>query len=227
MTRDKIIEIVGNDNYLAACKLAVQEATRKDFGRGSGGDTTDVPHEIEALIWDSPISWIERIQLFFSVFDDMPHYGHLMYLSHHFEEFDLQSKTLWWQEVRKRLAGNDLAIKNEIKYSLWCDFFEKRERVQESWEQICVLEPDENIIRTVLSCSGPVPFEWKNKIYEKYLSDKDWHPIIFWSLYTSTFDYLGNVNATKAIEILNKLQLPSDLPKGELLRNLIQLSQPV
>lgn len=78
-----------------------------DYGRDLGryGPELDLPHELTDLIWDDGSGgWCEGIELFFAVYDDMPAYGHLMYVKHHYAEFGPADRERWWLAACTRLA---------------------------------------------------------------------------------------------------------------------------
>jgi hypothetical protein len=174
-------------------------------------DTTpasDLPHRIADLIWDGPDSWAEKIRLLFDVYDEMPGYGHLMYVTHHYEHFSASDRSLWWHKVAERLEAAVPAIASPIEYSLWCDFFENPDRVTEAWRHLTQGNPSEGTLRAVLRASGPVPYVMKTRLYEQLITDPKWHEWILESLRASASDVYGDIDQRDARTWLDRLLVP-------------------
>src|SRR5688572_24210426 len=106
MTKAEIIEIVGKDVFEAASEDLTLEAADPAYGGVLSSPrlpASALPHRIADLIWDSRDSWADKIRLLFDVYDEMPGYGHLMYVTHHYERFSASDRLLWWHEVAERL----------------------------------------------------------------------------------------------------------------------------
>jgi hypothetical protein len=217
MTLDEIVARIGEERFRAEAEIARKDASRPDYGSGSGA-TVDVPHEIEEWIWDTENPWVERVALFFSVYDTMPSYGHLMYTTSRYREFDPDARKLWWGEVRVRLIGPDLALKQPLAYSLWCDYFEDARTVEEAWSELTRPDAPPALLRVVLRNSDPVPFVLKQHLYERLIAEPAWHDSIFESLLGSAFDVYGQIEIPAARVILDRLRLRGDHPNLDLLR---------
>lgn len=92
-----------------------------------------------------------------------------------------------------------------VEYSLWCDYFEDPNRVEESWFNLVQDITREKLIQRLLIASGPVTFTLKHSLYLQLIGNSDWHYYIYKSLLHSQFDALGQIDRTKAREILNQL----------------------
>ena len=104
VTKSDVIRKVGEQTYLDACASARRDAARSDYGRGMGwGEPlADIPHQVTDLIWDGDWPWRVKLRLFFDIYDDMPAYGHLMYVPHHYSHFSQADNQEWWAGVRAR-----------------------------------------------------------------------------------------------------------------------------
>ncbi|MFN0007131.1 MAG: hypothetical protein ACKVXR_04420 [Planctomycetota bacterium] len=170
------------------------------------------------MIWDTESPWVDRVTLFFSIYDVMPSYGHLIYAKMKYGEFDADARAQWWSEIRERLVGPDLALRQPIAYSLWCNFFEDDRAVEESWAELTANDAPRALLRVVLANSGPVPFGLKQCLYDRLLPDPAWHASIFESLVRSAFDVYGQIEIAAARSLLDRLELPQDQPNLDLLR---------
>jgi hypothetical protein len=212
-----LIEYVGEDRFRKASEWAWATAPGTGTAKAAADDgwpksATMVPHDLEELIWDDEdASWKDRVDLALALYREMPCYAILMYARHHFFEWDEPARTLFWREARKLLADRDDRLADPIAYSLWCDYFEDGDPVEEAWYEVAERDPpSERRLQRVLAVSGPVPFELKMKLYERLLPEKRWHPWIFTSLFNSAFDIYGQLDAKPARKVLVRLQVPAD-----------------
>lgn len=211
MTKDEIIAAVGYDAFKREAKRVRADAARPDYGRG-GDVSSELPHELASLIWNSDLPAAEKIQLFFEIYDEVPSYGLSMYSTHFYREFSVGEKAFWWAGVRERLGSTDAALRNPLEYSLWCDYFENIETVEEAWQALTSDESDERILRCVIKASGPVPYELKRALYEQLAERLEWQQPIFEALFYSAHDYFGQIDATHARHLLARLQIPEGTP---------------
>jgi hypothetical protein len=211
MTYDDIVALVGLEQYQAECAIARRDAERPNYGRGGGGELSS-PHEIEELIWEQPVTWSNRIDLFFRIYDDMPAYANLMYADSRYAEFDDDGRRSWWDEVKKRLASSEVALRQPLLYALWCDFFEDADTVEDAWNALTGATVPESVLRLILPISGAVPYTLKRSVYDRLIADPSWHVPIFESLLGSAFDYFGQVEQSDARHVLDRLRLAGDLP---------------
>ncbi|HET9297918.1 MAG TPA: hypothetical protein VFP18_13590 [Candidatus Binatia bacterium] len=211
MTKDEIIAAVGYDAFKREAKRIRADAARPDYGRG-GDVSSELPHELASLIWDSDLPAAEKIQLFFEIYDEVPSYGLSMYSTHFYKEFSVGEKALWWAGVRERLGRSDAALRNPLEYSLWCDYFENTETVEEAWQALTSDASNERILRCVIKASGPVPYELKRALYEQLAERLEWQQPIFEALFYSAHDYFGQIDPTHARHLLARLQIAEGTP---------------
>lgn len=226
MTRiDKLVAAVGEDRFARACEWAW--ATAAGTGRSSEDDTdtrwprdvTDVPHELEDLVWDEG-PWTERLELAFELYREMPCYATLMYTRHHFPDWDDDAMKRFWDEYRSLLSHDDDRLADPVSYSLWCNYFEDPDSVEAAWSALT--SPGrlfERGMQRVLEVSGPVPYELKAPVYDRLVKDRSWHPFIFRSLLASAFDVFGKIDAKAARKVLARLSLARTTP------GLVELTQ--
>lgn len=219
MTRlHELVEAVGEDRFARACEWAW--ATAAGTGRSSTYDAdskwptevTDVPHELEDLVWDQG-SWTERLELAFALYREMPCYATLMYMRHHFSEWDDEAMKRFWDEYRSLLSQDDDRLADPVSYSLWCNYFEDPASVEAAWSALTPPGPlFERGMQRVLEVSGPVPYELKAPLYDRLVGDRRWHPFIFRSLMASAFDAFGQIDAKAARKVLARLSLARTTP---------------
>jgi hypothetical protein len=190
-------------------------------------DVTDVPHELSDLVWESKGSWLARVELAFQLYRAMPCYATLMYGKNHFSEWDGSTKKYFWDQYRSLLSDADDRLGDPVAYSLWCDYFEDPDTVEEAWAALAsphVLS--ERGLERILEVSGPVPYAFKAELCGR-LENTRWHPFIFRSLHRSAFDVCGQIDANAAREVLSTLSLPQPTEGFEdLVRELDALRRP-
>lgn len=211
MTKDEIIAAVGDEAFKREATRLRADAARANYGRG-GDVSSDLPHELANRIWYSDVPASEKIRLFFEIYDEIPSYGLSMYSTHCYRDFSLAEKALWWAGVRKRLGSGDPALRNPLEYSLWCDYFENSETVEEAWQALTSDASDEQMLRCVIKASGPVPYELKRALYEQLAERVEWRQAIFEALLYSAYDYFGQIDATHARHLLARLEIPVGTP---------------
>jgi hypothetical protein len=216
MIKELIVARVGAKEWREACTAAKASAADPRFEssspvvEGANARLEKIPHEIETYIWDGDLSPEARIDLLFEVYDDMPAYGHLMYAKHNYTRLPPAQRQEFWRFVRDRLAGDDLALRQPLEYSLWCDFFEDQDTVHEAWNALVTPDASSRLLESVLLHSGPVPYDLKRRLYDRLLPDPKWHPFIFRSLLHSRFDYFGDFDPKHAEKLLRRLKIPED-----------------
>ncbi|GMV21565.1 MAG: hypothetical protein AMXMBFR57_15140 [Acidimicrobiia bacterium] len=197
MTKSKIVLSVGETQYWAASREFTKSARDPGYGSAQSqiADTgPTLPHDIEALIWDSDLSSDEKIALFFELFDDLPSYGMLMYAKHQWREWTDEERGVWWREFRARLLGEFPA---PLTYSLWCDFFEDSACVTEGWRAV-TSGADVGLLLRVLPVSGPVPWSLKRPYLWRSLLVPKLRSAAFDGLLGAAFDVFGQVNKQEA-----------------------------
>ena len=130
-----------------------------------------------------------------------------MYSTHFYKEFSVGEKALWWAGVRERLGSSDAALRNPLEYSLWCDYFENTETVEEAWQALTSDASNERILRCVIKASGPVPYELKRTLYEQLAERLEWQQPIFEALFYSAHDFFGQIDPTHAGHLVARLQI--------------------
>lgn len=209
MDLESLIDKVGRDLFYSEAKKAKDAAI--NTGNMSDGYCSDIPHELSNEIWDSEHGLSEKLDLVFQLYEKMPCYGYLMYCMFEYKNCNLDEKILSWDYYRKYLKGEDASLSKPIEYSLWCDFFEDIDLVEESWKYILAEPLNELLIQRVLNSSGPVPFHLKSILYDKLIENPKWHYHIFRSILFSQYDVFGQIDYAKAREYFVRLEIPEDL----------------
>ena len=135
---DGLIAAVGEERFRDAQEWAWATAAGTGRSLRSSGDDewpagiVDVPHDLSDLIWDkSEEPWLARLELAFELYRQMPCYATLMYMPH--KEWDDEAKGRFWDEYRSLLSDDDDRLADPVAYSLWCDYFEDPDTVEEAW----------------------------------------------------------------------------------------------
>ena len=64
----------------------------------------DVAHELADHLWDMPeVPLSEKVDAALEVYGQMPNYGFIMYATHHYADFDEETKGKWWRGIRESL----------------------------------------------------------------------------------------------------------------------------
>lgn len=213
MLRSDIIGRVGGKKRFAqACADARRAASDPNWGTDQETYTFDskIAHEISDVIWNSKMTLPEKLELVLQFFVEMPCYALLMYLASEYHSFSEQERGRFWSWVRTQLDGDDPAVTSQLAYSLWCDFFENPQTVDEAWRALISPIPSDKTLQTILEVSGPVPFAFKKPLYDSLIREPQWHYSIYRSLLRSQFDVYGNVDQAEAWNILNRLKLPDN-----------------
>lgn len=110
MDLDFLRRQVGEEAYKFAC----EQSRKFAVGTGSRLHLTDeeskagnVPHELCYMIWDSQLQTIDKLRLTFQLYEEMPCYAVLMYISLEYGHFEYDCKTLVWDYYKLYLDGKD------------------------------------------------------------------------------------------------------------------------
>jgi hypothetical protein len=179
-----------------------------DFDEDSGL----VQHELASEIWESgDDAAVDRVALSFELYRAMPCYASMIYVRMNRGTWDEDAHRLFWDECRTLVDDEDDHLADPVTYSLWCDWFEDPETVEEAWSEIArPKELSERGLERLLDCAGPVPFELKAPLYNQLAQDPRWHVPVFRSLLYSGFDYYGQIDIDAARELLRRLDVPAD-----------------
>ena len=163
---------------------------------------------IVGILWgDEKLSNDEKLNLSFDFFDRSPEYGICSELKMCFSELNSDERVKLWNNYKEYLKTENNQQKEQIKYSLWVDFFEDPRTVNEAWDNLVGNYSEEIVLRELLSVSGPVPFDKKDELYQKLIKNKTNHQSILESLVGSFFDFYGDINVARARIILPNLKV--------------------
>jgi hypothetical protein len=212
MNKEKIISQVGQKLYRDACDHIRQHPDK---------ETPDVVYRILDLIWEGDYSICEKLEVFFSFYDDMPKYSFVADIAKNYHRFSEVDRQTWWSMARDRLSSGEYALEQPIAYSLWCDFFEDPRTVEEAWVEVSNETVLESVLRIALLQSGPVPYQLKRQVYDRLLPYINWHNVIFHSLYCSATDAYGQIDRHDACKLLSQLVITP--PCAEYVKKFIEL----
>jgi|TARA_B110000967_G_scaffold44736_1_gene44866 hypothetical protein len=183
--------------------------------------------DIADFIWwqDKSLDVDQKLDLTLQLFDQNPEYGVTLQLSMNFNKMSSYGKGQMWDHYKNHLKGEQTLQREQIEYSLWVDFFEDSETVNEAWGNLIGDYSNENILKRLLTISGPVPFGLKDKLYQKVIINKQWHEYILDSLVGGFFDVYGQIDFQRARIILPILKVDKTSKKYvELNKKLIEFN---
>lgn len=235
LSKDEIIAAIGPEQYKEACEVARKEAPGTGTKRSRNElSQSSVPHGIGDLIWGR---WFhepqtrhnddEKIELIFQIYQDMPCYSLMQDIAMRYPGLSPEAKQVFWKHARALLSQEDEALADPITYSIWCNYFEHPDMIEEAWAGLTQDLSNTKLLQRMLSASGPVPFRLKEALYAQLIHDKAWHLWIYTSLLGSRFDFFGKINVPKARELLKQLDLPADTPSLPLLREMLEQDEDV
>lgn len=220
MDRQAIIQTIGPERYWEASRAAQLAAPYCGNDAPEVEFISDVPLDINDLIWDTDAADTAKVRLLFEIYSDIPCYALLMAAKENSVDLSPAGRDQWWQTVRSILAQDDPGPAGPIAYVLWCDFFEDPQQVNAAWDKLVTGESNARLLERVLAVSGPVPFERKEQLYKRLISDEAWHLAIYRSLLFSNYDVYGQIDKQKARRVLDGLHLPPEIRKSKELRDL-------
>jgi hypothetical protein len=212
---------IGAERFDAACR---ERWASDDLLGSRDGPAAEVPHDVADHVW---AAGADRLELLFAVYERMPCYAVLMYSTGPFaEDFRDEEKERFWAAYRRLLEQPERRLAEPVLYSLWVDYFEDPSTVEEAWRETTAQTGDwEPRIRRLLPVSGPVPYALKAPLYLRLLPDRRFHEPILEGLVGGARDVFGKLDATKALQIVDKLRLPAT-QTAELRRELESRTRP-
>lgn len=172
-------------------------------------------------VWYSKIDNQKKISLSFQLFESFPSKYHFLnpfyYAINNKEITDPAEKQIIWQQLMKYLASEN-HYADPVGYLLWVNFFENDSLVRETWQGLLNNNSDNKSLLRLLESAGPVPFDLKEPVYKNLLSDEKNHETIFLSLLFSAYDFFGQLDKRKALDILTKLKINKESENYKLLK---------
>ena len=178
-----------------------------------------VPHDLSNKIWDSSLSILDKMEIAFQLYEEMPCYAVLMYINHHYDNFEKDEKDFFWSKYRQYINCSNQSLSNPVEYSLWCDYFENPQIVNEAWHSMLSEPFSDLLVQRILLASGPVPYMLKAVLFEKLIMNENWHSYIFKSISGSAFDYFGNIEKKDAKRVFDKLRISTNNEEYEKLKD--------
>jgi len=216
MTIQDIKDIVGPEQYQEIRRAHLGHAPLA--GLSERMDVWGTPSDIRDLIWDEAMVDIDKVSLTFEVYADMPCYALMIGVSWNYDTISAEARDLFWMHMRGLLGQESETLAEWAAYTLWCDYFERYDRVERAWAEVTGARATDAALKRILIASGPVPFTLKEALYARLVTDKTWHYYIFRSLLHSTFDVFGAVDKSKAFSLLHDLDVPPETENLPLLR---------
>lgn len=191
-------------------------------------ETWNLLEEMSNDLWDGDLELNLKIKLGFELFDIFPHYYHFLvpfYNLFRNNELDkyIKLKNFIWGKFMTYL-GAEKYYSDTVSYVLWVEFFEDYSTVDETWKGLLNNCENNNSIRVLIENAGPVPFELKEPVYQKLITDENNQMVIFNSLLHSSFDVYGKVDNSKAQLILSQLKIDTETEHYKMLKEKINKS---
>lgn len=183
--------------------MSAPAPTYEDLVREVGDD----PHELSSAIDDSGLPAADRVDLYFQAFEAKPSYALLMYLGSEHYDADPELSARIYRQYASYLAGEEEEPAEQVAYALWCDYFERDDRVDQAWRALVSVGSPPRLLRRILSAVGPVPWRLKAPLIRSILPQKQWHPFLFEALFASRFDYFGQIDGADALRLLGALKV--------------------
>lgn len=133
-----------------------------------------------------------------------------MYLTHEFASGDPGLRRSILGRFLHYLSGDDPKLAHEILYTLWCDYFENPDTVEEVWRYLAGVGRPPVVLERILPAAGPVPWSLKAELLESLVPQHRWHPYIFRCLFASQFDVFGSIDPVAARRLLLRLDVETD-----------------
>lgn len=212
MNKHDLVGRIGVQEYAVACAEAWKNDSIEDCGSIKTKNCvidSEVPYRISMFIWrnHNSLSYLEKLQLTFQIYADMPTYTYLEYIPNKYQNFSLQERNVFWNWVRNILSKPEIALSNPVECLLWFDFFDNPNTVDESWTELTKADAPDLQIQRILIASSPVPFPLKEILYKRLIENTDWHYYIYYSLLYSKMDVDGKFDKKRAKQIFSKLVL--------------------
>jgi len=170
--------------------------------------SSELVHDLMDEFWNLDFDDEQLIELFFGIYEDLPSSWSLTTLCWKYIESEIKLKKIILSKLYYYLTINNRVYSRPIEYSLWCDYFEDIKLVDEVWNfLINKKDISDNVVKSLLNCSGPVPYKLKEGFYINLINKKEYHSDIFNSIKFSVFDYFGQIDKKKAKKILKKLKI--------------------
>ncbi|MFG1888049.1 hypothetical protein ACGFIR_09270 [Micromonospora sp. NPDC049051] len=186
----------------------------------------DLAHEWTAVaLGDDRLTPVRRLRTGLGLLDLLDEYWVTVELRLFIaEQADPVVTDVFWAGYRQRLEATEPA--RQVLYSLWVDWFEDLDTVEEAFSKVAgddvrdmlarqrlrdlATDPVHRRIARVLEHSGPVRWTCKHDVYEIATAVPELHPALFRGLLTSYHDVYGDLEPGPALALLNRLHLPAD-----------------
>lgn len=183
------------------------------------------PHELVHVFDELGLGQADQLRLLLANFNEAPSYAALMYVSDLYLHGSLELRRQILTAYRAYLTAGRDEEAEQVLYSLWCDFFEDPEKVDEAWHALVGPGAAPLLLRRVLPYAGPVPWPLKRSLLHDLTADPSWHHTIFACLLHSKYDYYGQIDVPEARRLLARLRLPPDTPHLAKLRSEVTENQ--
>ncbi|MFV1885425.1 MAG: hypothetical protein ACMZ7B_13125 [Balneola sp.] len=230
MGLDSFIKKVDEQKFHEAASRAVLyaknwdvESKKVDLDNEQAQRDYEIITDVAEYILKSKTDPKDQIKIFFDLYMICPSYSVISTLKiYYWKDLFESAKKEFWRNIKSILnSGKEHFIK-PIEYSLWCDFFEDWNTVEESWKNLVTKDATNEVLKIILDVSGPVPFNLKKPLYSRLIRSEFWHIHIFKSLLHSEFDVYGNIDKKESLKILNRLSIDENTEHLDLLRERLQ-----
>jgi hypothetical protein len=180
------------------------EAARRGQSEGALGN------DLAGDIWygESPLSDVERVDLTFAVFNDLPGYGVAMYVGDAYPTLADVAKARVWEHSARLLDDPAEWRADSVLYWLEMDIFgggDERER--DAWQALTATNASDLRLRRLLPVAGQVSFALKLPLLTRLEADESWHQPIAESLRGDALSREGRDARRDATTLISRLKL--------------------
>jgi hypothetical protein len=181
----------------------------------SGTDPDNLIYDI----WETSLSVKGKIILSLELFDIQPTYHVLttMWLAYAVANGDWTTdfNKIIYAKYRSVLSAADKGPNEGMEYSLFFDIFQSPKIQKEAWDYFLDNNPSDKFMMTMLANSAPIPYSIKDKLYQKLITNVDFHIPIYKSIRdnsTYAHGYSVELDKPKALETILSLNIKAHIP---------------
>ena len=194
----------------AEAKYLAIDCGKKGVIKEMTSDTWNFFDNLSDKVWYSSMDNKQKISLGFQLYELFPSYYHFLTPIYHSvrnkEIIDQAEKEIIWKKFMEYLASENYYA-DPVGYVLWVDFFEDQTTVRETWQGLLNSLTNQKSLLRLIEQAGPVPFDLKEPVYINLLRDEKHHELILNSLLYSAYDFFGQIDKKKVLDIMAKLKI--------------------
>jgi len=176
------------------------------------------PDDYNEIIWQQSLTSNEKIILSLQAFDDQKTSYSLMTLWLEYSVSRTMTSELnkiIYNKYQTDLSNSTYDLEMSMEYSLFFDIFQSPELQQEAWIYFLGNNPTDSFLIIMLKNAAPIPYAIKDRLYQKLISNPDFHIPIYKSIRDScayTRGYTVELDKPKALETISRLNIKDHIP---------------